>query len=59
MPSPRPSRSGWVPEDARHTVRVVVRCAPDLAERARALLSDNLTLADLLRLGVETLERRR
>ncbi len=54
-PAPRP-RSGWVPEDARHTVRLVVRCSEELAERARRL---PVTLAEVLEAGVEKLEKRR
>ena len=49
-------RSGWVPEDARHTVRLVVRCSPELAERARSL---PVTLAEVLEAGVERLEKKR
>ncbi len=52
---PRP-RSGWVPEDARHTTRLVVRCSEELAERARRL---PVTLAEVLEAGVERLEKKR
>jgi hypothetical protein len=52
---PRP-RSGWVAEDARHTVRLVIRCSPELAERARRLPE---SLAEVLEVGVERLEERR
>lgn len=56
-PAPRP-RSGWVPEDARHTVRLVVRCSPELAERARSTAAERgVTLAAILQAGVEALVR--
>lgn len=49
-------RSGWVPEDARHTVRLLVRCPPELAERVRAVTAARkITLADVLAAGVEAL----
>jgi hypothetical protein len=54
---PRP-RSGWVPEDARHTVRLVVRCSPELAAEARKLATPPTTLADVLAAGVKALSDR-
>jgi len=61
----RKSRSGsYVPDELRGsrggaTERVVVRCSPELAERARRVAkSSGLTLADVLEAGAERLERR-
>lgn len=54
--APRP-RSGWVPEDARHTVQLKVRCSPELAERARMVTKKKgVTLADVLEAGVAVLQ---
>lgn len=55
--APRP-RSGYAPDDARHTVPLRVRCSPELAARARALLTDETTLADILEAGVEAMSQR-
>jgi hypothetical protein len=52
--APRP-RSGWVAEDARHTVRLVIRCSPELAAAARELTAGKTTLADVLAAGVKAL----
>jgi len=51
----RKSRSGsYVPERMRGTVRVVVRCSVELAERTRrAATAHGLTLAEVLERGVE------
>jgi len=55
-PKPTPeaprARSGSVHECQRHTVRVVIRCSPDLAARARAAAAGQ-TLADVLEAGCE------
>ncbi len=52
---PRP-RSGWVAEDARHTVRLVIRCSPDLAAQARRIPA---TLAEILEAGVRAMQHKR
>lgn len=60
--SERKSRSGsYVPDELRGTkggatARVVVRCSPELAARARAAAKDG-TLADVLEAGCEVRER--
>lgn len=63
MPSPkhtpeRKSRSGsHVPNSLRGTVRLEIRCAPDLAERAREVAEvAGLTLAQVLCAGVDATE---
>ena len=59
-PTPeRKSRSGsYVPDDLRGTVRVVVRCSPELAARARrAATTSGRTLAQVLEAGVYETER--
>ena len=49
-------RSGWVPEDARHTVQFKIRCSPGLAEEARMVAKKRgVTLADVLAAGVAVL----
>ena len=55
----RKSRSGaYVPDDLRGTGRVVVRCSPELAARARrAATSRGRTLAQVLEAGVYETER--
>ena len=54
---PARPRSGWVPEDARHTVTVKIRCKAMLADRARLLARQRgITLADVLAAGVAALE---
>jgi hypothetical protein len=58
-PNPeRKSRSGsYVPNDLRGTVRVEIRCSPELAERARRAASRRqVTLAEVLEAGVNNLE---
>lgn len=47
---PERSRSGsYIPDDLRGTVRLVVRCTPELAARARKAAKDSgRTLAELL-----------
>ncbi len=60
-PPERKSRSGsYVPDSLRGTVRVVVRCSPELAERARraAASTKDGTLADVLEAGCEAREAR-
>jgi len=56
-PTPeRKSRSGsYVPDDMRGTVRVVVRCSEELAERARKAAKGR-TLADVLEAGCKATE---
>lgn len=56
-PTPeRKSRSGsYVPDSLRGTVRVVVRCSPELAERARKA-AKGTTLAALIVAGCRALE---
>lgn len=62
MPRPKPtperkSRSGsYVPNSLRGTVRIEIRCTPELAERARKAAGDD-TLADVLEAGCEARER--
>lgn len=56
--APARPRSGYAPDDARHTVPLRVRCSPELAARARALLTDEITLADILEAGVEAMSQR-
>lgn len=53
------SRSGsYIPDTLRGTVRVVVRCSPELAERARRAAEEHgRTLAQVLEAGVEATER--
>lgn len=47
------ARSGWVSEDARSTVQFKIRCAPELAERARRVAeARGRTLAEVLESGV-------
>lgn len=65
MPSSKPtperkSRSGsYVPNDLRGTVRVEVRCSPELAERVRAVaLRKGVTLAKVLETGADELDAR-
>lgn len=54
----RKSRSGsYVPNALRGTVRVEIRCSPELAERARKAAKGR-TLADVLEVGCEAVERR-
>lgn len=60
-PTPeRKSRSGsYVPNDLRGTVRVEVRCSPELAERVRRVSrASGLSLAEVMLLGVLDVERR-
>jgi len=54
----RRSRSGsHVPNSLRRTERLEIRCAPELAERARAVAEANgLTLAQVLCAGVDATE---
>jgi len=54
----RKSRSGsHVPNSLRGTVRVEVRCSPELAERARATADRHgRTLAQVLEAGVNATE---
>lgn len=54
--NPRPPSNG-VQEWQRHTTRLVVRCSPELAERARrAAEGRQVTLAEVLEVGVNRLE---
>ena len=58
-PTPeRKSRSGaHIPNSLRGTVRVEVRCSPELAERARATADRHgRTLAQVLEAGVDATE---
>lgn len=49
-----------IPDKQRHTVKLTVRAAPELAERIREVCaSHNLTLADIMALGVATLETKK
>lgn len=59
-PERQSSRSGsYVPDALRGTTRVVVRCSPDLAKRARATAERHgRTLADVLEAGVEAITER-
>ena len=59
-PTPeRKSRSGsYVPNSLRGTVRVEIRCTPELAAAARhASESRDCTLAEILRMGVDAAMR--
>jgi len=55
-PERKTNRSGsYVPDDLRGTVRLVVRCTPELAARARRAARDTgRTLAELLELALDT-----
>ena len=55
-PERKASRSGsYVPDDLRGTVRLVVRCSPELAARARRAAKDTgRTLAELVELALDT-----
>lgn len=55
----RKSRSGsYVPDDLRGTVRLVVRCSPELAQRARKTAkASGRTLAQVIEAGIEATER--
>lgn len=57
-PRARGSRSGsYVPDDLRGTVRLVARCSPELAERARRVAREHgVTLAQVLEAGCEAVE---
>lgn len=52
----RKSRSGsHVPNSLRGTVRIEIRCSPELAQRARKA-AEGATLADVLEAGCEARE---